>query len=223
MPHVSRILVVLSWLSVVLVSGCTTPPPGGEERMSDIEVKGEAYLFDARLWQEGKPTSFRLHIYQTDSLIGLGGRGYLGKGALKGRVTTDSILIYFPSVNEYLREDMAELISSFDCASPLASFNILELFADLPDPVAWSGGGMSLEVENEDDKPTYTLSPVDCDWTARLIYDDEDKGWRVEEFEFNDGHDTRLEASRRRYNDDADLSISRFDVAIPADAIRIYP
>ncbi len=222
MPRLSRIVITFALTAAAFAAACTTPPQTGDEAVSDIEIKGEAYLFDARLWRDGKPTSFRLHIFQTDTLIGLGGRGYLGKGALKGRVTTDSILIYFPSVNEYLREDMAELVSSFACATPLATFNVLDLFADLPDPAAWSGEGLVLQIENENE-PTYTLAPVDCDWTAQLIYDDEDKGWRVEEFYFDDGHDTRLEARRRRYNDDADLGLTRFQVDIPADAVRIYP
>jgi len=214
--------ILLPLLVMALAVACTTPPKSGNESGSNVKISGEAYLFDARLWRDGKPTSFRLHIYQTDTLIGLGGRGYLGKGALKGWVSADSILVYFPSVDEYLYEDMAELISSFDCASPLVSFNVLGLFADLPDPVEWSGEGLTLQIEDSDE-PTYILSPVDCDWTARLVYDDEDKGWRVEEFYFDDGHDTRLEATRRRYNDDADMDQARFEVEIPAEAVRIFP
>lgn len=215
-------LLVTALLFTAVFTSCTTPPSTVEEEAAGIEVRGEAYLFDARLWQDDKPTSFRLNVYQTDSLIGLGGRGYLGKGALKGWVNADSLAVYFPSVNEFLYENVAELLSSFDCLTALPSFNLLDLFSDLPDPVEWQDLDLTVDTD-EADEATVTIAPSDCDWSATLVYSREDVGWRVEDFTFDDGDKTRLEAHRRRYNDDAGLEWSHFVVSVPPDAVRIKP
>ncbi len=107
-----------------------------KQRVPEFDVQVEAYLFDAVVLRGQKRNTFRLDVYQTDSIMALTGRGYLGKGALKGWMTRDSIKVLFPATNEYLYETIPALIGSIACLGDTAEINMFALFSALPDSIA---------------------------------------------------------------------------------------
>jgi len=197
----------------------------GEEGYSsdDNRIEVEAYLFDARYYDHGKPTSFRLNVYYTDSIMAVGGKGYLGKGALKGWMRADSLEVYFPSAKEYLYEAIDDLMRLTDCSVEPVRLDILSFFTRLPDELAADDGLTVFEKERDDNKATFTLYQTGCDWQLDLEYDSHDLGWRLKEFEFTDGHDTRLRARRREFKPNANVKSRRFALSIPNSAVRILP
>ena len=183
----------------------------------------EAYLFDAKLRRQGKPTSFRLEIFQTDSVIALGGRAYLGKGALKGLLTADSLEVYFPSSNEYLYESLSDLFAKAECTNAAPEFSLLHLFTFLPDSLA-EMEGMSVASDYTNRKrPEYLISFPDCPWKIELTYDQHEAGWRIRDFKFDNGNDITLKAKRRTYKKKAQVPYSKFQLVLPDGATRITP
>lgn len=183
----------------------------------------EAYLFDAKLRRQGKPTSFRLEIFQTDSVIALGGRAYLGKGALKGLLTTDSLEVYFPSSNEYLYELLSDLFATAECTHAALKLSLLHLFTSLPDSLA-EMEEVSIASDYTDRKrPGYLISFPDCSWVIELTYDRRETGWRIRNFKFDNGNDITLKAKRRTYKKKAQVPYSKFQLVLPDGATRITP
>lgn len=213
---------------MLAVVGCSAsrravPGESGREDRSDERVSVEAYSFNSRLWREGKPTTFKLEVYQTDSLLGLFGKGYLGKGALKGRLTQDSLEVYFPTTNEYLYEPLDDLLATGECPLPLADMNILALFTHLPDSLHLD---TSLRIEadyGDADKPEFGISRAGCPWEIHVVYGLEDPGWRIREFEFTDGKKTRLRGRIDRYRSEASVKVHRLTVTPPPGTVRISP
>lgn len=214
-------------LALVLSAGCAGGYRGGAPEMradlDRVEVTADAYLFDARLVREGKPTSVRLEIYYTDTLIGLGGRGYLGKGALKGWLREDSLRVYFPGSNEYVYEAVPTLLESDACAQAEVRVPLAGLLSTTPDSL---GAAEDLEVEADyvdPDEPRFVIRGRGCPWRLEIRYDRRDDRWQVKEFRFADGADLWLTAQRRTVKHGAKMSAGRFAVAIPENAVRIVP
>jgi hypothetical protein len=211
---------------VLLLAGCSSGvKPGGEtgETQDLPDVRAEAYLFDTRIDFEGKRRSVRLEVFATDSLIGLGGRAYLGKGALKGWLDSDSLKLYFPNSNEYVYEPVSDLLQSFKCGDETPSVQVLSLFYHRPDAMQLDSHVRLITDTSDANRPTFTLQMADCPWRMTIGYDRRDPGWRVREFEFDNGDDLRVNASRREYRADTDVSAAKFNVVVPADAARIIP
>jgi hypothetical protein len=211
---------------ILLVGGCAPSPavlPGEVSPEGyDTKVRAEAYLFDAKLRRDGKVNSFRLEVFQTDSVLGLGGRGYLGKGILKGRVTHDSLTAYFPTSNEYVRSTVAELMESTGCGVDVSSISLVSLFRSLPDSVTPDSAVTVLADYEDENRATFVVSMRDC-WRMDLVYDRQEPGWRVRSFDFSDGEQTSLRAKRREYRQDAEVRASKFMVTVPAGALQIKP
>jgi hypothetical protein len=186
------------------------------------KVPVEAYLFDARLRRQGKPTSFRLEVFRTDSVAGFGGRAYLGRGALKGRLTDDSLEVYFPSSNEYVYESVDNLFRSADCPHLATGLNLLDAFTSLPDSLDHVGSLEVVSDYSDEDRPEFVLKATNCPWKMELIYDRREGGWHIREFRFDNGGEVTLKASRRTYKD-ARAPLSKFAVPVPFGAIRIIP
>jgi hypothetical protein len=200
-------------------------PPSAEERVDQKEekVEVEAYLFDAKLKRHGKPTSFRLEIFQTDSVVALGGRAYLGKGALKGRLTADSLEVYFPSSNEYLYESLKTLLATTECPSGDFVLNLLSLFNAPPDSVEELKHVHVSADYGQQDHPEFDIHVKDCPWRIEMAYDRQEDGWRIQEFFFDNGQEVTLKASRREYKKQARVPLSKFRLVTPDDALRIMP
>lgn len=210
---------------VVLISGCGAAYKSeGLEmetpRITD-EVKVEAYLFDARLHRGKKPTSIRLEFYHTDSVLAIAGTGYLGKGALRGRLTDDSLEVYFPSTDEYLRETVTTVLGSMECASQLPPMSLLVLFSNLPDSVLPHDGLTILSYLNNEKSPEYVITADDCLWEIRLTYVSQTEGWRIKEFLFDDGKGNSLKGKRRTYKAEAKIRAGKFLVPVKPESMRI--
>lgn len=215
-------------VALVFVVSCTSGyriPPVGEEKVETAheKIEVEAYLFDARLRRRGKPTSFRLEIFQTDSVLALGGRAYLGKGALKGRLTADSLEVYFPSSNEYLYESLSDLFVTTECPNKLARLNLLRLFDSLPDSVEEMGSVRVMADYSNSKRPQFNIFLQDCPWEMELTYDWQGTGWRIRHFKFDNGKEISLKAQRREYKKKAFVRAGKFVLAIPVDVLRITP
>lgn len=186
--------------------------------MQPGKVGVEAYLFDATLKRKAKVTTFRLEMYATDSTIVLAGRGYLGKGALKGVATQDSLKVYFPSTNEYVIDAFSEVLSSNDCMVGLTTFNPVQYMFAPPDS-SRSDSALSIQVTQSYPKKTICLvkSPK-CKWSMTLSYDNRDGRVRPFELNFDNGNGTTLIATRREYQPHASIVASRFAFTYPPDA-----
>jgi hypothetical protein len=177
------------------------------------------------MFREGKPTTFKLELYRTDTLVGMSGRGYLGKGALKGWITGDSLKVYFPSTNEYVYESLVEVVERSDCPLPLAQFDVLSLLTTLPDSAVSPDAFTVIPDYDDEKKPRFLLesTSTDCPWQLELDYDLKDDRWRIRRFEFDDGKNLRVRGERDRYKSDAEVPLNRFEFAISSDAVRIEP
>lgn len=214
---------------IVLAAGCYGTRGGFHgERGADgqkLKIRAEAYSFNARLKRDGKPTTFKLEIYQTDSLLGLSGRGYLGKGALKGWLTSDSIKVYFPATGELLYESLADMTGSAECQSPLAGLKVLALFHELPDTTLAANGLKVTADRSNAKRPRFRVESVwpGCHWHLDLTYDRQKPGWRIRRFEFDDGTGTVLKGTRVKYRAQANVATKRFLVDPPPGTTRITP
>jgi hypothetical protein len=187
------------------------------------KMVAEAYSFNARIRREGKPTSIRLEIYQTDSLLGLSGRGYLGKGALKGRLTSDSLEVFFPASKEYVYEALGDLLTSSECPLPLSDLDIISLFYSLADSVSMAGDLRVAANYRKADRPEYIVYAEGCPWQLELTYDKRKTGWRLREFDFTDGDGISIWGKRERYKSRAEIKPRRFEVVLPPDVVRVRP
>lgn len=211
-------------MSLTLAGGCGGP--GGEgisdEGKWNQKIEVEAYLFDAKLRRDGKPTSVRLEFFQTDSVIGIAGRGYLGKGALKGRLTADTIEVFFPSTDEYLYEAVSDLMNSFDCTGQPPPISLFDLFRMLPDQALGKLDKANISIDRSSARyPRYEIRFADCPWQIELTYVRQKKGWRIKSFSFTDGDSTSLDGSRREYKRDAKVKLKKFAVPVKGSSARI--
>ncbi len=192
-----------------------------ENKVGQQKVEAEAYLFDVKIRRQGKPTSLRLDLYQTDSVIAMFGRAYFNKGAFRGRLTGDSLHIFFPASNEFLQESIDALFGSFNCQGMLIGLPVFKYFSELPDSTLSETGLEIRTLINEKKKKSFEISATGCSWLMSLKYQKEDKGWRLNEFKFDDNESVRIKGSRRIYKSSAKIPSSRFELAIPSDSYRI--
>ena len=192
-----------------------------ETKVGQHKIDAEAYLFDVKIRRKGKPTSLRLDLYQTDSVIAMFGRAYFNKGAFRGRLTNDSLKIFFPASNEFLQESIDALFSTFNCQGILSGLPVFKYFSELPDS-ALSETGLEIKtLINENKKKSFEISASGCSWLMSLKYLKEDIGWRLNEFKFDDKQSVRIKGSRRIYKSSARIPSGRFELAIPSDSYRI--
>ena len=173
------------------------------------KVTADAYLFDTKTYRDGKLTSVRLEVFWTDSVMGLGGRAYLGKGALKGRLTRDSLTIYFPTRKEYLDEPIHKALASSDCPFSLGALDVLGLFQTVPDSASIADDISLVSDYGKADRPVFTITKDGCDWRLELEYDYKSGTPRIRRFEFEDGERFCLRANRREFKADRRVKTSK--------------
>ena len=218
----------LSLLLIFIISGCGAYrdiPEGDEETVEYLnkKIKVEASLFDARLYKDNKPTSFRLEVFQTDTLLGVAGRGYLGKGAFKGWMRQDSLMIYFPTTKEYLYEATVDLLRNDSCVSDIFGLDLLNCFREFPQNDGFNEDLVILPVEKEKKKAQYVIYQKNCPWQLEILYDLRKKGWRIKNFDFSNGDNFTLKGKRREYKPNARVKLKRFLLDIPPGTVRINP
>lgn len=193
---------------------------GEDEKKSD-KIIIDAYLYDVKIKQGMKQNSFRLDIYQTDSIIGLGGRGYLGKGALKGKLTNDSIFVFFPTIDEYLLESTPDLMASFNCSGDIHDFNLYSLFSRLPNEYLNSNDFIIEPFNSKGKIRKFNIRAKNCSWLMELSYDYKFDSWRLTSFVFSDGDDTIIKGKRRKLKNHVKVTPNRFTVPIKPSSVKI--
>jgi hypothetical protein len=189
--------------------------------VAEGKVTVEAYLFDAVLRRQGKTNSFRLEMYATDSTIGLAGRGYLGKGALSGVASRDSLKVYFPSTNEFVDDSYSSVMSTGECAPTLPKFDPVKLMYVTPDSLELDSSLRLERISSENDRRVFSVRANFCSWALELTYGRIGDGWRPVQLKYDDGRGTTLTALRREYQPRARVQTSRFTFVHPAEARRI--
>lgn len=220
--------------AILLLSGCgptfvAEPTVDGYKKKGpDKKVRVEAYLFDAKIRKDGKPTSLRLELFQTDSLVALSARGYLGKGAFKGRLTSDSLEAYFPTRNEYLYESVLDLLFRSSCTHAIHPLDFPGLLRNLPDEM-YLGAGLIVQRQKSNSlhpnprHREFTLTWPECAWRLELTYDKRKTGWRLSKLILDNGDNISFTAKRRSYKASVRVNRNKFELPIGPDAIRITP
>lgn len=220
--------VTTSLLIALLLTGCT-----GKVRQApafepytvvarDQEIAADAWLFNARAYRNGKPTTLRVNVFRTDSVVGITGTGYLGKGAFRAVMTTDTVMAYFPSTNEYLLQPLDSLFGLSACGEGLNAPDLLKLLNERPD-----SGSIAMTAHSayrmSDDRWAYTITWLNCPWRMEMEYEKRDERWILDEFRFERGESFRLTAICPVFKPSEMVTADRFRVTIPSDAVRITP
>lgn len=222
LKHLLLTIIIGFGLSGCAGSGSKSSSVAAEKNLEE-KLPAEAISYFARVHRDGKPTTFKLETYLLADQIGFSGRGYLGKGALKGWLNNDSLMVYFPSSQEYLSEPVGEVLVDPRCGVDLNELDILQLFTTLPDSLETT---LQLETEltsENDDELQYHLTLAGCSWQADLTYQKTDSGWRIWYLEFDNGSGSRLRLKKDQYKENAQVPRQRFVPVIPPEAVRIIP
>lgn len=227
----SEIFVVIL-LTALALTGCTLANrkiTGGKiienETLSWDKGKGDAYLFDVKIYRGGRKNSVRLDVYLSDDKISLFARGYLGKGVLKGLILPDSIITYFPTEKEYYAGRMANLINN-GCADSLSlELTLIELFQKTPAEIEHDLAGFYVVVMNEENKVRrYRLESQGCPEGMEISYTLKSGRFIPDEIDYTTADDSfRLKAERRRAKLNIDIPEEKFQIDIPAGTVRTSP
>ncbi len=222
--HSTRIITIAAL--VAMLAGCGPRFDIGPE-VDGYTVVGpnrkvtvDAYLFDAKVRRDGKPTSVRLQFFETDDAVAMSGQGYLGKGALKGRLTDDSLVAYFPATNEFVSESMPGLFASTACANQIPPPPLRTLLATLPTPDLFPSAVLTVTGEEEKELE-YDIEWSDCPWRFKLSYDLRDEGWRLNELRFEVDAEVRFSMKRRVFKPDTEVKRSKLVFQVPERAVRV--
>jgi len=195
------------------------------ERPVLAEGRGDAYLFDLKIYNKGRKNSVRLDIYSKKDSLAIYARGYLGKGVLKGLVNRDSILTFFPTENQFYSGGIDNLLSG-NCFGDIPFERMLvDFFAITPERIDYSFGDAYLSVLEE--RPgfrKYRLVAENCSEFIELDYDWKKGTFLLERLRYSreDGR-LRLDAKRRKFRLNINLPSEKFQISIPSTASRIYP
>lgn len=198
--------------------------------MSDAEAKveegkGDAFLFDVKIYRNGKKNSVRLDVYRTGDSLSLFARGYLGRGVLKGIILSDSLTAYFPTENEFFSGKIADLLKN-SCADDFAFEKlIIDLFARTPVELEYPLSQFYLTIVKEDKKVRrYRLECRECPESMELTYDWNESRFILKKLEYSSRNKTlRIKADRRKHRLNIDIPVEKFLLSIPEAAERIYP
>lgn len=221
-----RIITLLTALCALTAIGLgcshsrSTTSAAAESSSKAEKVTVDAYLFDAVLVREGKTTSFRLELYAADTMVGLAGRGYLGKGALRGVMNATRLRVYFPSTNEFVDDSFAALLSDSTCSVSLRTFNPIQLLTVLPDSVPLDSQILVTRTKSSDNGLEYSVGSK-CDWQLSLTYDHREVGWRLAQIKFVTSGGTSLNAARREFRPRSRVAASKFAEPVPSGAMPI--
>lgn len=234
--HRSGVLAALTVIAVL--SSCGGPGRSRdrgrvEEKKKDkSKIEVQAFLYDAKFLLRGTRRSVRLEVFKDRDRVALAGRGYLGKSALKGWMTADTLLVYFPGSNEYIYESTASLLASSACLDSLSSVNFPALFSALAPDVLPSPEFRTMATDsakgdgsNSRGRSGYLITSADCPWEISLTYKIDSRGCRLRTIKYDSttDHVPELEAKLRTFRPRVRVKVSRFEVDIPTDARRIKP
>jgi hypothetical protein len=217
--------------AILLFDGCTMavrPKPGSGESSEQKSLQsgqGDAYLFDIKISRNGRKNSARLDIYRCGDSLSFFARGYLGKGVMKGITFGDSMLVYFPTENEFYSGPLSALAND-SCLNDLELERIaIELFQKIPTQVDNIQKHFYLTIVKEKGSDwQYRLESKKCREKIFLKYDRTDKRFVIKEIEYlsNTGS-FNFEAKRRNFKLNVKVPSDKLLIPIPETATRIYP
>ncbi len=218
-------------LVLIVITGCAfarkhraTRKTVTVEEISEKDT-GDAYLFDLKIYRHGKKNSVRLDIYRTGGKLGFFARGYLGKGVMKGVLTADSILIYFPTEKEFYAGPIEGLLPG-NCMDGFQFDRfILDLFYQTPDKLEYALGDFYMTVlADKSKKKKYRLESKACPEQFEMEYDFKGNRFIPKKIRFDKADGSfKLISERRKFRTDIDLPDDKFTVEIPDNAFRIHP
>ncbi|UCD94988.1 MAG: hypothetical protein JSU69_02745 [Candidatus Zixiibacteriota bacterium] len=222
----------ISLLALALtVSGCTLASRTKiRERPAETEAvltegKGDAYLFDVKIRRNEKKNSVRLDVYRSGDSLSLYARGYLGKGVLKGLITYDSLVVYFPTEHQYYSGRLVDVLEK-SCAEAFAfERTIIDLFIRRPVELDYSLSSFYLTIlKDKNNEQRYRLVGKSCPETIDLTYRWREKRYILDEIEYSSSDGSfKFSAARRRHRLNVEIPGEKFILAIPDDAARIHP
>ena len=215
-----RIPALILLLCVILLS-CGGPSGRLAEEIPKSypdKIIADAYLYDTKIIRENKPTSLRLYLFKTDTLIALSGKAYLGKGALKGWLTEDTLKIYFPQSHEFVYDNITALFQSLSCGEVVPDVNLFWVFSYYPEEI-FDTARVNLAKDEALEK--YEISASGCEWRLELYYDrSKDKPY-LRSFAFDDGNKTVIKSTLREYKPDQKVPGERFYLSIPGGSVKL--
>jgi hypothetical protein len=215
-------VIIISLFSIIFISSCQIVRPIGEEKRRN-KIIVDAYQFNAKLKRKKNPASFKLNVFQTDSLIAFTAKGYMNKGAMKGLMSPDSLKAYFPMTKEHVSEEISEFFASINCSGSAPKFDFFRLFSETPVFLKEDFNAFVEIVELNPNSVKYSIRFYGCRWYLDITYDRKNEGWRIRQFKFSDGKNSTLTGKRHQYNHDAKVKRSFFEYSVPFDAVRITP
>jgi hypothetical protein len=228
MTQKSQLTALILFSSIVWL-GCAASGPGtgqseGTPVGSSVKVRADAYLFDTEITNYGKLTSMRLEIFDADSVLALSGRAYMGKGVIKGVITSDSLLMYLPTSKQYIQESWRFWRGKDSCTADISNLNFHSYLRDLPQATTGESGAIMRTVSTSGDRTSVVVSAPGCHWALALMYyRTKDNGWRLSRFQFDDSSHTTIVGNRREFRPDVKVKAGQFQVVIPPDAERLIP
>ncbi|MEW6014749.1 MAG: hypothetical protein AB1690_05465 [Candidatus Zixiibacteriota bacterium] len=229
--QLSLFFFALITISAIFPAGCTLANRNrvriktAEQTAPKEKLRGDAYLLDVKINREGKKSSFRLDLYQSEETLAWFARGYLGKGVMKGVLTNDSLIVYFPTEEEFYSGKLNALAKK-SCLGNAELESVLgQLFRILPPEISSLSDNFYLTILKEDDKQRrYILNYKDCGGGIRLDYEKHDLRFLISNIQYIGEEETfGFEAKVRDFRLDTDLPADKFEIAIPSTATRLNP
>ena len=225
--HIS--IVVFALMLIFVIGGCrvaSLKTTGGtvlESEFNYDEGNGDAFLYDVKIYRDGRKNSVRLDVYRMNDRLGIFARGYLGKGVLKGVVTPDSVVIYFPTENEYYSGKLNDLIDKSCAVRDNLERLVIDLFVKRPVELDYPADDFYVTViEEKNREKKYRLESKNCAESALLEYDYKSDRFLLEKIDFTNRDNTfRFRAERRREKLNVGIPAEKLSVAVPSDAVRI--
>jgi len=195
-----------------------------EETVTKLtEGKGDAYQFDCKMYRKGKKNTVRLEIFRSGDMLSIFARGYLGKGVMKAIINPDSILVYFPTSNEYYSGKLEDLIGGKCAGSMIYEEVLIKLFMMTPPELEKSYEGFYVNVVKQNKKrQEFQLNSKVCEESIELGYRLYGRRFILDDIEYENEVGTfKFIASNRKARLDIDIPESKLDLKIPENSIRI--
>lgn len=215
-------------LTALVLGACTggrrqypTDNPGRESELSK-KVSVDAYLFDCRIRVNGVLRTVKIELYRIDSIVAIYGSSYLGRGAFRGRIADDSMLIFFPTTDEYLFEPNDRMLIANECGRLLSAMNLPALLT-IPGKAIFADSWFQVTTKQNSKRISSTVTSSECQWQFQVDHDLVSKSWQLKQLRLEEDGRLKFSAKRRSLRRGARIDRSRFDVAPTSSASRITP
>lgn len=218
-------------IAISILSGCSLAHRGhpiAKEEIPQSQLQqgnGNAYLFDIKIMRQGKKNSVRLDLYQVGDTISFFARGYLGKGVMKGLLSRDSLIVYFPTENEYYTGKIANLADNHCLNMAGIEDLIIKLFQATPADSSYSDGRFYVTVLKEEPAlHQYRLQSTSCPEGINLEYKPDGGRFVLNEIQIRtDDKSFEFVAQLRNLRLNTEIAPEKLHLAIPEAATRLIP